>query len=85
MYDPGQKTCIKLIEDGYVKTFEEVLNLMNMNEKVRTEAEHGLDKKMPREFRSEPDVLQYITENLKNAEEAIRKGLFIVSHNQQVK
>lgn len=74
MYDIGQKTCMKLIEDGYVNTFEEVHYLMNTYKKVKEEAERGISKIMPKDFREEPEILRHLEENLKKAEEAMRKG-----------
>lgn len=78
MYDIGQKTCIKLIEDGYVHTFEEVHNLMNVYKNVKEEAGRGTSKTMPKDFRKEPEILRYLEENLKNSEEAMRKGTVLL-------
>lgn len=74
MYATGQKACIKLIEDGHVHTFEELLKLMNMYKTVREEMEHGLDTTMPKDFQQDPEILSYIADTLKEAEDALRRG-----------
>ena len=74
MFSIGQKTCIKLIEEGYVHTFEEIHNLINNYGKVKEEAERGTSKVKPKDFSKESKILRHLEENLKNAEETVRKG-----------
>ncbi|GFS77761.1 hypothetical protein NPIL_425001 [Nephila pilipes] len=74
MYDVGRTGCLELLENGFVNAFEETLELMQMNEEMKTKAEHGYDKEMPGDFRKDFDAMHTIMEMLRKSEEAERTG-----------
>ncbi|KAF8767077.1 hypothetical protein HNY73_020077 [Argiope bruennichi] len=74
MYDAGRKGCLELLENGFVHAFEETLELIETNEKIKTHAELGLDKEKPQDLSKDSEVMKTIMEMLKKSEEADRTG-----------